>query len=338
MKKSPPSVSVMMPVHNAADTLPECLDSLLSQDLQDFELVAINDQSSDASMDIIHDYGDTRFRVIDNPDKGMIPAMNLGLRQAQSDIVARMDADDVMYPHRLSTQYEYLNRHSDTTLVASQVRLFPEHEITDGMQEYIRWQNTCLTHEQITTDLYIESPLAHPSVMYRKAAILGTGGYREGLFPEDYDLWFRLIQKKHQIHKLSQVLLDWRESELRYTRTNPACSRAAFDRIRAHYLARDQRLQSPRPLVIWGAGRKSRQRASLLLKQGFALNAWVDIDPKKIGNQINGIPVVDYGWLEHRTPRPYVLIYVTNHGARQEIITVLESQGYQAGTDYLAVG
>jgi glycosyltransferase involved in cell wall biosynthesis len=338
MKKSPPSVSVMMPVHNAADTLEECLDSLLRQDLPDFELVAINDQSSDASADIIHGYGDARFRVIDNPDKGMIPAMNLGLRHAQSDVVARMDADDIMHPHRLSAQFEYLNRHHNTTLVASQVRLFPEHEITDGMGEYIRWQNTCLTHDQIITDLYIESPLAHPSVMYRKDAILLTGGYREGLFPEDYDLWFRLIQRNHQIHKLPQVLLDWRESELRYTRTNPACSRAAFDRIRAHYLARDQRLHSTRPLVIWGAGRKSRQRASLLLRQGFTLSAWIDIDPKKIGNRINGIPVFDYGWLESRSPRPYVLIYVTNHGARQEIITALESMAYQAGEDYLAVG
>jgi glycosyltransferase involved in cell wall biosynthesis len=328
----------MMPFHNAADTLPECLDSLLQQELTDFELVAINDQSTDSSTDIIRDYGDPRFRIIDNPDKGMIPAMNLGLEHAYSDIVARMDADDIMYPERLSAQFEYLKRHSETTLIASQVRLFPEEEISNGMREYIRWQNTCLTHQQMTNDLYIESPLAHPSVMYRKKAVVDAGGYREGLFPEDYDLWFRLTQTNHLMHKLPQVLLEWRESELRYTRTHPACSRAAFDRIRAHYLAKDQRLQQDRPLAIWGAGRKSRQRASLLLEQGFSLSAWIDIDPRKIGKYLNQVPVVDYAWLNSQSPRPFVLIYVTNHGARQKIIAVLESLGYQAGIDYLPVG
>ena len=328
----------MMPFHNAEDTLAECLDSLLEQEFTDFELIAVNDQSSDASASIIEAYGDPRFRIIDNPDKGMIPAMNLGLAHARSDIVARMDADDVMYPARLSTQCEYLQTHPDIALLASQVRLFPEEAISDGMREYMRWQNSCLSHEQISNDLYIESPFAHPSVMYRKAIIQQLGGYREGLFPEDYDLWLRMHQKGYKMAKLPEILLDWRESELRYTRTNPACSRDAFDRTRARYLARDARLHTDRPLVIWGAGRKSRQRARMLLDRGPMPTAWIDVDPRKIGNRLEGIPVYDYPWLAGQAPRPFVLNYVNNHGAREKITAALESLGYRAGHDYLSVG
>jgi glycosyltransferase involved in cell wall biosynthesis len=328
----------MMPFYNAEDTLAECLDSLLEQDFTDFELVAVNDQSSDASASIIEAYGDPRFRIVENPNKGMIPAMNLGLEYARSDIVARMDADDVMYPNRLSTQYTYLQTHQDTELLASQVRLFPEEEISDGMREYMRWQNACLSHEQITNDLYIESPFAHPSIMYRKPTIQQLGGYREGLFPEDYDLWLRMYQEGHRMAKLPEVLLDWRESELRYTRTNPACSREAFDRTRARYLARDVRLDTNRPLVIWGAGRKSRQRARLLLEKGVPLTAWIDIDPRKIGRHLEGAPVFDYPWLADQSPRPFVLNYVNNHGAREKIGAALKSLGYRPGHDYLSVG
>lgn len=338
MSKKPPAISVMMPVHNAAKTLPECLDSLLGQDFEDFELVAVNDQSTDDSVPIIEAYANPRFRIIDNPNKGMIPAMNLGLAHSRANIVARMDADDIMYPDRLSAQYEYLQEHDDIALLASQVRLFPEAEISDGMREYIRWQNGCLSHQQISNDLYVESPLAHPSIMYRKSVVQGLGGYREGLFPEDYDLWFRMHQQGHGMAKIPRVLLDWRESALRYTRTNPACSREAFDGIRARYLARDKRLTKGRPLVVWGAGRKSRQRATRLLDKGFRIEAWIDIDPRKIGNRIDGVPVVDHLWLKSQRPRPFILNYVNNHGAREDIATALESMGYQSGEDFLAVG
>jgi hypothetical protein len=108
--------------------------------------------------------------------------------------------------------------------------------------------------------------------------------------------------------------------------------------LRAQHLGEDPRLVPGRPLVIWGAGRKTRKRCELLLGQGFEVKAWIDIDPKKIGNRLGSAQVVDPGWLESRNPRPFVLNYVTNHGARDEITTILEQYGYRAGADYLSVG
>lgn len=137
--------------------------------------------------------------------------------------------------------------------------------------------------------------------------------------------------------KLDRALLDWRESKNRLSRTDPRCSRSAFDRLRAAYLQRDVRIHG-RMLAIWGAGRKTRRRVQLLLDYGYRPSAWVDIDPRKISNRLKGVPVVGPEWLECQRPKPFVLGYVANHGARELIAGQLKAMGYRRGRDYLMVG
>ena len=333
-------VSILLPFHNALDTLPACLRSIQAQEHPHWELIAVNDQSTDGSRPWFRQQTlrDKRIRIIDNPEKGLVNALNLGLAACSHPLVARMDADDVMSPQRLLQQISHFRRCPDLALSATQVRLFPKEQIQNGFLEYIRWQNLCCSRDDIARQIYIESPFAHPSVMFRKSCVQQLGGYRSGPFPEDYDLWLRLFHSGLPMEKLPQVLLDWRESPDRVSRTDPRCSREAFDRLRASYLARDPRfLARADDFVIWGAGRKTRKRCHHLLKQGLQPRAWVDIDPKKIGNEIRGIPVVDSAWLEAHG-HPFVLIYVANHGARGDIARELDSQGYVLGQDYLAVG
>jgi hypothetical protein len=202
----------------------------------------------------------------------------------------------------------------------------------------MRWQNNVISEQQIHDEIYVESPFAHPSVMFKKSTVLRLGGYREGDFPEDYELWLRMHQAGTRMIKIPETLLYWRDSESRLSRTASIYRRAAFDSIRAQYLSQDSRLQQNRPLVVWGAGRKTRKRADLLLSEGLTPAAWIDIDPKKIGNRIKGIAVVSADWLSTQSPRPYILNYVTNHGAKEEIDECLQSMNFQKGTDYLSVG
>jgi hypothetical protein len=248
-----------------------------------------------------------------------------------------MDADDLMHAERLATQQAYLDQHPEIALLGTQVELFPAEHIREGYREYLRWQNQCITPAQIADNIYVESPFAHPSVMLRRAAIERVGGYVDGAFPEDYELWLRMQQAGMRMAKLPRVLLAWRESDSRASRVDPRYARAAFDQLRARYLARDARLQSGRPLVIWGAGRKTRLRARHLLDQGAQPIAWIDIDPRKIGHVVWELPVHPPGWLDQRH-RPFVLIYVTSHGAREYASGLLEGMGYRVGEDYLAVG
>ncbi|OOZ36221.1 glycosyltransferase family 2 protein [Solemya velesiana gill symbiont] len=336
-----PQISVLLPFRNMEQTLDECLASINGQTLKDYELLAVNDHSTDGSRALVANLAanDSRIRLFDNKGNGLVDALNHGLSKARTGLVARMDGDDVMHPRRLERQFEHMQHHPEVALLGCATRLFPEHVILNGYREYIRWQNSCNTPEQIADEIYIESPFAHPGVVFRKQIVERLGGYRDGPFPEDYELWLRLHRAGYRMAKLPEILLDWREYPSRTSRVDLRYSRDAFDRLRADYLSREHRLLKKRDcLAIWGAGRKTRKRCKPLLQKGFKPIAWIDIDPKKIGNRLEGVPVVDPGWLGETMPKPYVLVYVANHGARELIARDLHRFGYKRGTDYLMVG
>lgn len=329
-------VSVLMPVFNAQDTLAECVDSILSQSLQDFEVIAVDDFSSDDSVALLQSYDDPRIRIIPGKSKGIVAALNTGMANCQSDYVARMDADDVMHVERLQRQYDVMSNDADITLCATQAKKFPEAIIRAGYIEYMRWQNACLTMQDIQNQIYIESPFAHPSVMFRKHRIIAAGAYKDGEFPEDYELWLRLFHGGHEMMKLDEVLLDWRESDGRLSRTSSRYSDAAFEKLRADYLAKDARLQGRR-IVFWGAGRKTRQRARHLIDNGISPSAWIDIDVNKIGNVYCDAKTHAPDWLLTHDEKPFILNYVRNHGARGYCRDYLDAAGYVMGEDYLDV-
>lgn len=335
-----PHISILLPVRNGAATLPEALESIACQSCTDYEVIAVNDASDDATVDILQQYRrrDARLRLVDNPEPGLVNALNLGLKQARGELIARMDADDRMHPQRLQQQRDWLQTHPGHDVVGCRVDLFPAEAVRSGMRHYVDWLNRCLTPAQIHQDIYLESPLAHPSVMFRRRAVLAHGGYRNGDFPEDYELWLRLHQQGVRFGKVDLPLLDWRERPDRVSRCDPRCSRTAFDRIRARYLSRDPLLQQGRPLAIWGAGRKTRRRVRPLLELGQRPDAWIDIDPRKLGQRLDGVPVVAPPWLLEQPVRPVVLVYIASHGAREEVAAWLQEHDLRPGRDYYQVG
>lgn len=339
-RSSVPALSILLPFRDAADTLADCLASIQAQTFRDYELIAIDDHSRDTSNRLVESFArkDPRIRLIPATGNGLVDALNQGLKTATTNLVARMDADDLMLPERLQLQQEYMRRHPRTAVLGSRVTAFANTPVSEGFQAYLRWQNACITPDRIANDIYFESPLAHPSVMLRRDNVLAAGGYQNGLFPEDYELWLRLHRNGEILAKLPDTLLRWRDEPNRTSRTDPRCSRNAFDRLRAQYLSIDPRLNDPkRSLVVWGAGRKTRRRAEHLLNRGFDVKAWVDVDAKKIGNRINGVPVVAPDWLEQQE-KPLVLCYVTSHGVREQVENFLLKLGYEKGGDFLHVG
>ncbi len=338
---SDPAVSILMPFRDAGTTLGACLESIATQTLGDFECLCIDDGSSDGGPDLVAaaQRRDGRFRHIRSPGTGLVSALNLGLGRARTELVARMDADDLMHPKRLALQHAAMRHDPELSVLGSLVHAFSEHPLTAGFAAYVEWQNGRRSEQDIASDIYLESPLAHPSVMLRRKHVLAAGGYRHGPFPEDYELWLRLHQRGARLAKLPRILLQWRDHPSRLTRVDPRCARRAFDRLRAAYLAAEPRLLARRDrLVIWGAGRRTRQRAHHLLERGFSPVAWIDIDPRKLGNRIDGAPVVGPEWLRQRRPKPLVLVYVASHGARGLIEAELARLDYCKGVDYLHVG
>jgi glycosyltransferase involved in cell wall biosynthesis len=334
-----PAVSIILPFRNEAEHVAECLESIRVQTLEDWELLAIDDGSEDGSPRIVQAFaeGDARVRLIQPGRVGLVAALNRGIEEARAPLVARMDADDVMHADRLRAQVELLDEHPEIAIAGTRVELFPEERVGAGYREYARWQNGCVTPEEIAADVYVESPFAHPSVMARTEVLRRLGGYAEGPFPEDYELWLRMHADGCRMARVPRVLLAWRERPERTSRVDPRYARAAFDRLRARFLARDPRLLSGREIVIWGAGRKTRLRARHLMDEGVRPVAWIDIDPDKIGRAVWDLPVHPPAWLV-RAPRPFVLVYVASHGARDIIAGRLAAMEYRQGVDWLAVG
>ena len=333
-------VSVILPCYNAEKTLAESLESLASQSLKDFEVIAVDDGSTDNTGHILDRWQkqDTRFKVISQPHSGVIAASNAGMLASVSPYIARMDADDRSHPQRLEKQVACLEEHPDYALVSSLVKAFPADNVGGGFQVYIEWLNTLVTDEQIKREIFVESPLPNPSVMFRRNWLLKLGGYIENGFPEDYDLYLRLYLAGAKFAKISEVLHEWREHPARITHTDSRYSLENFLRAKAYYLARGP-LVGRDAVIIWGSGMMGRRFAKQLEKQNAPLVAFVDIDARKIGNTRRGKPIVAPDalqdvWARHQNPA--LLASVGARGARLLIRERLIDMGYVEGEDWWA--
>ena len=211
-----PRVCVLLPVNDAAATLPECLASLRAQTLPDHEVVAVDDGSSDGSAALLERAAaqDSRVRVVHAEAPGLVAALNTGLRAARAPLVARMDADDVAHEERLRLQVEALQGDGAPDILGSRVTVLGG-TANAGMRAYVDWSNALLADEAIRRDLFVESPLVHPSVTMRTRVLHALGGYRAYDGPEDYDLWLRAAALGARFAKLEEPLLLWRDSPAR---------------------------------------------------------------------------------------------------------------------------
>lgn len=335
-----PLISVLMPCYNMAATLEETLTTIAAQTLKDLEVVAVDDGSTDETAQILTRWGekDSRYRLISLPHGGIIPALNAGLEACKAPLVARMDADDRMHPGRLQAQVDFLAANPGVALVSSLVRGFPVDTLRKGFKIYIEWLNSLTTHEDICREIYVESPLCHPSVTFRKSIILNLGGYQEHGWPEDYDLWLRMAQAGCTFAKLSETLLDWREYPNRLTRTDSRYSLKNFIRAKAHYLAKGP-LANRDGVFIWGAGMHGRRLSKHLMRAGVEVIAFIDIDLKKIGRTRRGRPILSPDNLLHQwrgRERPALLAAVGSRGARPLIREQLSALGLKEGRDWWA--
>lgn len=336
-----PLVSVLMPCYNAVATLDEALASLFNQSLTDFEIIAVDDGSDDGTAELLQAWAgcEPRLKILSQSHSGIVSALNAGLAICQAPYIARMDSDDYAYPQRLASQSAFLDAHPLVDVVGCRVSGFPEDQVRQGFQIYLDWLNGLMTDQEIRREIFVESPLPHPSVMVRRQAILGAGGYQDHGWPEDYDLWLRLYLRGAQFAKLPDVLLAWREHPKRLTRIDPRYSLENFLRAKAYYLAQGP-LRDRRAIFLWGAGMIGRRLGKLLSRQGLPLAAYIDIDPAKIGRSRRGLPILPpEELLDHwrQCPKPALLAAVGARGARQLIRQRLNAFGLVEGVDWWGV-
>lgn len=330
-----------MPCFNAAGTLDEALNSLLNQTRVDFEIVAVDDGSTDATAEHLANWAkrDPRVSVLSIPHSGIIEALNTGIDACDAPFIARIDADDRAHPERLEKQVSFLETHPDVAVVGCLVEGFPEGDVGEGFRLYLEWLNRLVTPDAIARELFVESPLVHPSVMIRRSWLERVGGYQDHNWPEDYDLWLRMHLAGARFAKVPEVLFSWREHTARLTRIDDRYSAVNLTRIKAHYLLKGP-LRDRNAVIVWGAGKMGRLVSRYLLQQGAPLMVFVDIDPSKIGRTRRGIPIISPDDLPrwwHRYENPAALAAVGSRGARALIRDRLTTMGLGEGSDWWAV-
>jgi glycosyltransferase involved in cell wall biosynthesis len=200
-------VSVVMPVWNSERYLTEALQSILDQTFTDFEILVLDDGSTDRSLEISHGFADRdpRVKVIANEHQGYSPLLNLGLSLARGRYIARMDSDDICMPDRFALQVAFLDSHPDYVAVGSQaIKIDPDSDPIGGT-------NFPLTHEEIdTSQINGQGKIMHPAATISRAALEKIGGYRPQFEPgEDFDLFLRLAEVG-KLANLPEALLRYR--------------------------------------------------------------------------------------------------------------------------------
>jgi glycosyltransferase involved in cell wall biosynthesis len=212
---SPPKVSVILPAYNAAAHLGKAIDSILGQTFPDFELIIINDGSTDSTTELLAHYHDPRVKVITQENLGLPKALNEGLVIARGDYIARQDADDISLPSRLEKQVQFLDQHENYGLVGTWSQIITP----DGPSHRQHLHPT--SNGQIQVQLLINNQFVHSSVMFRASCLKNTGLYSEDpnhFPPEDYDLWLKMAQHT-LVANLSEVLLHYLEEPNSISRT-----------------------------------------------------------------------------------------------------------------------
>ncbi len=327
-------ISILLPVRNGGVYFREALDSLAAQTHEDFEVLVQDDGSTDDSAEVARAYG-ARFRVETEPPSGIVSALNRAAARAQGRLLVRMDADDVCAPRRLERLWSAAQEHADVGFFGSRVRYFPDEHVRAGMRHYEGWVNSQLSHAEIRRDRFVECPIVHASWAIRRETFDALDGYRDGLFPEDYDFFLRAADMDTRFRKLPDVLLEVRESGQGFSKPHERYSHDAFRTLKLKHLVPHLETLG-RPLAIVGAGPDGKRWAKDLIAAGRPVRHFVEVHPRRIGKVIHGADVIGYDQLE-RAEGCFLLVAVGQKGARDEVRGVLANAGLEEETAFLCV-
>ncbi|MEQ1631772.1 MAG: glycosyltransferase family A protein [Planctomycetota bacterium] len=329
-----PLVHVLMPARDAAPTIATSLRSIQRQTLADFRCVVVDDGSRDETKRIVEQFADRdpRFGVIDSEQPGLIAALQHGLLHCTAKFTARMDADDVMHRDRLQAQLDLLRREPDLAGVGCHVRAFPSASFGRGLLDYSDWLRTVRNEADVVRERFVECPLLHPTWMLR-TDVMRTHGYHDRGWAEDWDLLLRLLHSGQRLSVVPRVLHGWRRSERTATATDPRYSQDRMTALRAHHLCLSQ-LQNHASYVLWGHGDTGRRLRHALLRHDRHPEVIIEVDPRKIGQRIDGALVVPPSALARYRGLP-IVVSVANAAPRSIVRQRLADLGCTEGRDFV---
>lgn len=282
-------VSVLMPVKNGQVYIVKTLKSIINQTFKNWELIVVNDHSSDNTTELVKSFSDTRIRLVDNKGEGIISALQTAYFHSKGKFITRMDADDLMPEKKLEWMYQALQT-SPKTIVIGKVKYFSdEFEIQEGYKKYEKWLNERVRNKDWIKEQYKECVIASSNWMIFREDFDVLGAFDKELYPEDYELCFRFLNSGLNILGLDKVTHLWRDHINRTSRTSEVYADNSFLDLKLNMFLR-YTYQLDEGLFLWGAGKKGKRVARYFLEKKIEFN-WITDNPKKAGLNIYNIPL-----------------------------------------------
>jgi glycosyltransferase involved in cell wall biosynthesis len=303
-------ISLVMPVKNAEQFLDECLQSIVNQTYNDWELITVNDHSTDSSSKILSNYAskDERIHVYQNIGDGIIPALKLALSHTKGDCISRMDADDYMSPKKLELMLAKLQLNPNG-IVTSYVRYFSNKTLGEGYLRYENWLNRLIDDDSHYKNIYKECVIPSPNWLMSKNTLNKIGGFDKLIYPEDYALSFNAYEHNVPVIGIKEVLHHWRDYPDRTSRTDAHYQDNSFLQLKMLYFLKldyDEKLQ----LVLWGAGKKGKTLAKILLEVNVKFD-WMTNNEKKLKVPIYGKYLTSTALLSESKPAQVLIAIAT---------------------------
>ncbi len=327
-------LTVLLPFYQVDNTFYTAIESIVRQTYTNWRLLLISNNGNEKGLEIARLWikSDQRIQLIEEPRQGIAHALNAGLQMADTEYLARMDADDQSHPDRFALQLSFLDAHQKIDVVSTQTYFTSDIAGSNGYSIFADWQNSIIDSESHAMTRFIESPLAHPTVMFRRSLLDKYGLYSTRNIPEDYELWLRWMDKGIRFHKIPYPLVIWNDHEKRLSRTHDNYSREAFYQIKCEYLARWIRRNLPpeKKIIVCGSSRIGRKRAALLQELGVDIYGFTDVK-KRPNRQVNFIR-----YTELTDPGPWFLInFIARRGVGQAIRDHFSCLGFREGIDFI---
>jgi glycosyltransferase involved in cell wall biosynthesis len=326
-------ISIIMPVHNTEKYVGETIRSILAQSYKNWELIAVNDGSTDGSLGVMESFRDDRITVVNNPEPGLIRALRLGDSLSTGDLITRMDSDDKMPWDKLHVmQHEWMQHGMGTVVVGGAEYFMDEGNVGEGFTKYAAWLTRVAKENAFKENIYRESIIGSNCSLIHRNDFNSIGGYKPDVYPEDYDLCFRMYYGGLKIVGLDSIVHHWRDREDRISRNWDEYKDNRFLSLKTHYFNLCER-DEKRPLVIWGAGRNGKDIVRLFQEKGETNMRWVCDNEKKIGKDIYGLRMRKFEDLKE-FDNPQIIVGVAAPSDQVEIGRYLKSLGKVEGVDY----
>lgn len=281
-----PKVSILIPAKNEALFVEECLLSILSQTYENWEIIFVDDHSTDTTLSIVSQIAkqDHRIKFVVNKGQGIIPALQTAYELSTGEFITRMDADDRMRPNKIEVLLSGLLKNGIGHVAVGGVDYFSENNLKSGFINYQRWLNEHTKIGSNFSDIYKECVIPSPCWMLYRDDLDRINAFNLNRYPEDYDLAFRMYSEGYKVVPTNKVLHEWRDYELRTSRVSENYKEYTFSALKWLYFNMLER-NLEKELVIMGTGYRGKRIAEHLLKLGVDFK-WISNNKEKIGKHI----------------------------------------------------